>query len=310
MVAMGDFPERDLHSGSRALSYDGSVIVGHGQSGWPGAQAFRWTAETDLVGLGHLPTNFGPSSIANDVSADGGVVVGESHGMVGREAFIWTEATGMVGLGHLPGGDGNYHHSKATAISGDGSIIVGTDNSTGYRKAFFWTKDSGMTAIAPTQETNAKDISADGEVIVGNYFTHVKSYAFYWTQEEGLISLGEIPGHETRYSTAYATSADGSVIVGGCNDTFGPYSGDEAFIWDEINGMRNIQDMLENECDLDLDGWTLIDARGISADGLTFTGTGINPDGNTEAWIAIVPEPATALLMGLGGLALRWKRKQ
>lgn len=68
---------------------------------------------------------------------------------------------------------------------------------------------------------------------------------------------------------------------------------------------------------IDLTGWTLGSASGISADGFTIAGTGKNPDGNAEAWIAnletnshTVPEPATMLLLSsvLIGL-LGYKRK-
>ena len=54
---------------------------------------------------------------------------------------------------------------------------------------------------------------------------------------------------------------------------------------------------------LDLAGWTLDTALGISADGLTIVGQGTNPNGEFEAWIAIIPEPSTALLLA-GGLAV------
>ena len=56
---------------------------------------------------------------------------------------------------------------------------------------------------------------------------------------------------------------------------------------------------------VDLTGWQLASALGISADGNAIAGYGINPSGQTEAFIAVIPEPGTALLMGLGlaGLA-------
>ena len=62
---------------------------------------------------------------------------------------------------------------------------------------------------------------------------------------------------------------------------------------------------------LDLSGWTLEVANAVSADGLTIVGWGTNPDGFREAWIAVVPEPSTALLLacGLAGLAVRGKRR-
>jgi uncharacterized membrane protein len=104
-------------------------------------------------------------------------------------------------------------------------------------------------------------------------------------------------------SKAYGVSADGSVIVGWnyASSTYG-----EAFIWDTVHGMRSLEDVLVNECGLDLAGWDLCEARGVSADGLTIVGSGHNPNGsgNTEAWVATIPEPATLSLLVLGGLAL------
>ena len=65
-------------------------------------------------------------------------------------------------------------------------------------------------------------------------------------------------------------------------------SGIEAFIWDQANGMRELDEVL-TALGLDLTDWTLAEARGISSDGLTIVGFGINPDGDTEAWMATIP---------------------
>ena len=53
-----------------------------------------------------------------------------------------------------------------------------------------------------------------------------------------------------------------------------------------------------------LSGWTLTEARAISDDGLTIAGLGFDPHGNTQGWIATIPEPATGVLLGLGLAAL------
>jgi len=121
-----------------------------------------------------------------------------------------------------------------------------------------------------------------------------------------FMGLGDFAGGAT-LSQAFGTSADGSVVVGRGMSALG----NEAFIWDSANGMRELDQVLANELGLDLTGWTLTSAAGISADGLTIAGYGTNPSGNTEAWIAVIPEPSSALLLasGLATLAVRRRRR-
>lgn len=39
-------------------------------------------------------------------------------------------------------------------------------------------------------------------------------------------------------------------------------------------------------------------------------GVGLNPDGFREAWVAVIPEPATLSLLIAGFMALRKKRRR
>ncbi|MDH4240689.1 MAG: PEP-CTERM sorting domain-containing protein [Phycisphaerae bacterium] len=69
---------------------------------------------------------------------------------------------------------------------------------------------------------------------------------------------------------------------------------------------ENLQTLTVAKLDggVDLTGRTLTEARGISEDGLTIVGHGNNPSGNTEVWMATIPEPSTLLLLGLGCVAV------
>jgi len=110
--------------------------------------------------------------------------------------------------------------------------------------------------------------------------------------DQGVVYCGAgIFPYEGIYICALNT-ADGSVVVG--------YSINGAFIWDAAGGMQSLKKTLTNVYGIDLSGWYLIEATGISDDGSVIVGTGINPRGHTEAWRFVVPEPGTLSLMSLG----------
>ena len=69
-------------------------------------------------------------------------------------------------------------------------------------------------------------------------------------------------------------------------------SENEAFIWNSTQGMRSLKQVLTNDYGLNLNGWDLTSANAISADGLTIVGSGFDPRGNGENWIArLDPQP-------------------
>jgi hypothetical protein len=102
-----------------------------------------------------------------------------------------------------------------------------------------------------------------------------------------MQGLGVLPDADYG-SRALAVSSDGSIVVGESDTRTRP----TAFIWDEQQGIRSLQQVLEQEHGLDLTDWRLEAARGISADGRVIVGTGRSPSAADEGWIAVLP-PAT-----------------
>jgi probable HAF family extracellular repeat protein len=290
MVGLGVLPGGNVSYGSRAqaVSADGSVIVGEsdsGQSFSTNPEAFRWTLATGMVGLGGLPSDFLISS-AHGVSADGSVVVGSSNSTdpYGTEGFRWTEAGGMTGLGALPGEVNSFMDD----ISADGNVIVGGNSGGNIDQAVRWTEATGTVGLGrlPGDSTSkARAVSPDGSVIVGSSYLGAPPNAFRWTENEGMVALGVVPG--TTNSFPRDVSADGAVIVGVSLSPDGIRVG--SFIWDAAHGMRDLQALLVSSdygLGSALAGWTLNDAFGVSADGRVIAGSGINPIGVQEAWIA------------------------
>jgi probable HAF family extracellular repeat protein len=205
----------------------------------------------------------------------------------------------MIGLGDLPGGT---FSSQAHDVSADGSIVIGISNSASGPEAFRWTSSGGMVGLGDLPggsfSSTAYGVSADGSVVVGTGNSASGPEAFRWTSSGGMVGLGDLPGGSFS-STAYGVSSDGSIVVGFSSSSLG----NEAFIWDSVNGMRNLRNVMINDFGLGsaLSGWTLSQAYAISSDGTTFIGTGINPLGDTEAWLFTIPEPSTyaTLLLAL-----------
>ena len=358
-VGLGHLGTTDFHvlqSSAHAVSRDGSVVVGGSTSAatdGDGREAFRWTRQTGMVGLGDLPGG-NSESFAYAVSGDGATVAGESGSIHMDEAFIWAEKTGMTSVPGMPDGgmhtygialstDGStlvgyyygeqpaslysfswtattgvvplepqadYWHSPNDA-SADCSVVVGSritvnltyDPFRWTEEPFRWTEETGMVGLGDFPDgsrSSAYGVSADSSVVVGYGQTSSGSEAFRWAQQTGIVGLGNLPGGRSS-SSAHAVSADGAIVVGNAYDEVGP----AAFIWDAQHGMRKLQDVLVNDYGLDLTGWTLTEATDISDDGLVIVGNGYDPDGNSEAWIAIIPEPGNLCLLVLGVLMVR-----
>jgi probable HAF family extracellular repeat protein len=307
LVGLGELPGGAYSSFASAASADGTTVVG-GSSTAAGDEAFRWTLGTGMVGLGDLPG--GPFfSYATGVSADGKVVAGYSASAVsgtGFEVFRWTTTNGMTALGDLPGGTFN---SRAWGISADGSTIIGESssaNSGNNLEAFRWTAAAGMVGLGDLPgglfHSIAYAVSADGSVITGYSIPPSGAHAaFRWSAATGMQPLGALPCDT--WSIGRAVSGDGAIVVGDPQISRGGC----VFIWDSSRGLRDLQQVLSADYRLDLIGWRLDRATGISHDGTVIVGYGRNPAGATEAWLADL-SPSRLEFASIGGhIVLSWK---
>jgi hypothetical protein len=186
----------------------------------------------------------------------------------------------MTPLGDLPGG---LHKSWGVTISGDGLSLAGwSPSSPRGSQSFVWTPQEGIKGIGIGAQT--LKFSANGQILVGNIPTGGGLHnAFYYKAGYNMRKIKNLPGGFK--SSASDTTEDGSVIVGYCELK----DGKVAFIWDRLKRMRDLNVVL-TDSGIDLKGWILAEATGISDDGTIIVGNGINPTGNKEAWIAKISE--------------------
>jgi len=293
MVGLGSLSPFLRYSEARAVSADGSVIAGATRSPVSITEAFYFTQGKGMVGIGFLPGLNLSQAFDVEVSPSGEIVVVGVSRLVFKEAFRWTKATGMVGLGR--GVDLGFDQSRALAVSRDGQKVAGFFGEIGSpsREAFRYSVTSSTLAplgcLPRGSISDGNDVSANGTVLAGaSGFADAGGsgmQGFLATAgNPDLHALGFLPGASS--SEALAVSSDGKVVVGRSGD--GATS--RAFIWDPENGIRDVQVLL-SAAGIATTGWQLLSATGIADDGKTLVGSGINPEGLREAFLAKLGDP-------------------
>jgi cysteine-rich repeat protein/probable HAF family extracellular repeat protein len=249
------------YGGATGVSDDGAVVVG-----WAPGGAFRWTANTGMTMLPHLPGGPFSASDALGVSGNGAVIVGRSAGpgcanypsdyaWACAQAVRWND-DGVHAIGPVPG---DPNGSFATAADGDGSVIIGF----GFQNAVPGTYENGT--------------------------------GFRWQDGFPIDVIQDLGGGDATLSDIKmrAVSADGSVAVGSAYGYAYPQSHgiDTAVIWDAAHGLRYLNAVLTYDYGLDVSDWELEGATGVSADGSVVVGWGFHttPSGtHREAFQAVL----------------------
>jgi probable HAF family extracellular repeat protein len=262
---------------ARSTNGDGSVVVGYYQDQHLEAVAYRWTDAGWVVLQG-----LNGDTVANDVSSDGSVVVGQSNDVTGSHAVRW-DGSALTVLDSFGG-----INNSARAISDDGLVAVGESSYMGgaiIAVRWIGTDVYELGSLGGDSST-AYGVNSDGSVIVGyGYTSNLYQNAFRWTVD-GMENLGTLGGTQ---SFARGVSADGSVVVGHSNTANDVAV--RAFRWTEETDMVSVEDWLR--------------ANGVTVENdFTRLGLGVSDDGsvivgatdNNSAFIARVSDYGSGII--------------
>jgi len=215
MVSLGFLPGGSDLSIATGVSADGATIVGFSRTA-AGAEAFRWTATDQMVGLGTLAPAGSPQySAANGVSADGALIVGQSATPAGDVAFLWDSTHGMRNLQQVLAGEHGlslpgWTLAAATGISEGGTVIVGNGtNPAGQTEAWAvvvlaaptWTGNGGPGNARWDVPANWFDnsVPANSDVTFGASFNNGNTIDLNGNRSAQLLTFTNTGGNDLTF---------------------------------------------------------------------------------------------------------------
>jgi hypothetical protein len=216
-----------MMSRANAVSYDGSVIVGHDES-----TTGAWRGAFWKDGVVKLITRLGQNVFSGlDVSRDGQYIVGWSSLASSRSAWRYSVATNTVELlGSFPSHDTAY----TMAISDDHNVIGGYSTSSTLQATTpaIWTPGlhwSNLNTFLTAQGVNVRDsypyivtgMSADGRAMIGTLASVFGDVGFVVKTPTSIVCHAPA-GSPTQLQTRIVDFPQGldEALAGG--DTLGP----------------------------------------------------------------------------------------
>jgi probable HAF family extracellular repeat protein len=339
LTALGDLPGGSFFSVAKGINDAGQVVGYSDALSSPitsGRHGFIWDAINGMQDLGDLPGG------NNDIEPIGinsaGQVVGHSRTRDTTRAFLWDAVNGMqeildsrssyvsgindagqvVGRFSTPAGRGRqvFLWDAADGVQelgftgipngiNNAGQVVGRFSTPAGSRGFLWDAVDGMQELGFVPEdyygTYVNDINNTGQVVGYNSNELGLALAFSWDSTSGMQELGYFPGGfgGSGYLESVANGINDAGQVVGYSDAF---AGARAVVWDAINGMQDLNDMIDPGLSAVLDNAFAINSSG------QIVGYG-QIDGYTQAFlltplVSEVPVPATLVLMfgGIGAL--------
>ena len=296
MQDLGDLEGGGGQSFARSINSKGWVVGESSVVGSSDNRGFLWT-ESGMVDLGTLP---GTSAVtgANDIN-DSDQVVGFSAG----QAFVWESATGIRALETLP----DVTLSNARGINNSGRVTGSIRTSAGTFAATWDLNTNEMQNLGDlpggVDFSIGIDINEKGQ-IAGVGTTATGNHAFFWDSATGMHDIGDLPGGDgTDYTVAKGLNDVGQVVgIGGLNRGRG-------FIWDSVNGIRDLNSLLDPSAE----GWIIGSAEGINNSGVIAAIASRNRRTHAVLLTPLaVPEPGAigVLVAAVFGLSFRRVRSR
>ena len=302
-TAVGGFQDLGLGGGVEAepsdVSADGAQVVASVGSRIAFRRAMIWTASTGFVDVG---TPYFPSadpaysvSYGFGISGSGSVIVGNAipttsslipHSM---SLTVSGTSTAFSMIAQLA----NELQGQANGVSDDGKVIVGLSYDSSFNQRAYRWQSGSVTDLGNlgAQSAQAFATNSDGSVVVGQSNTSgcgsACPDAFRWTASGSMKDMGNLQKGGMYLGDV---SADGSVVVGSGANGGGGLT--HAWRWTSRNGLEDLNKVLSN-LGVSTNGYTLIFATAISADGTTIVGTAENST-SLFPYIAVIPPPTCA----------------
>jgi uncharacterized membrane protein len=168
-------------------------------------------------------------------------------------------------------------------MTDSGNMVVGwAQDASGVNRPMVWTQQGGTRDISNGAFVGtARGVSTIGYWVVGG--DNTTGEAFRWNGAT-VEHIGMLAGRTS--AIAVSATDNGQRIYGVCNG--GP--GQVACLWEEGAGWSTIADRLAAH-GISTAGWTLSVVLSASSNGATSVGYGINPSGQTQAWVAVIELP-------------------
>lgn len=291
----GLVPLADAPSTASAIDGAGCVVAGSAlaliRPEDERIMAARWVGMQPVEQV-PAPVHLYRRSEAVAVSGDGLSIAGRGYQDLLPSGFVWR---GNEFSNRPP------DNLENLGLNADGSVVVGRMTPSrsggpayavrnGQQLPYPFVADPACTTgacepcLTPGQcAASAHGVSADGRIVVGSALqsgTASGSVAVSWVISGDQVSVQLL---STAAAEARAVSADGRVVVG----SEAPSGQLRAVRW--VDGRATSISAALAAAGVSVGGWQLTRALGVSADGETIVGAGLNPEGHPEGWIARLP---------------------